>query len=174
MNREEKELVVQGLKEKISQSEASFLINCRGLTVNQMQQLRRQLYEKNGSLKVAKARLMKRAVDGVDGVDGLTDYFRDQVGLVFADQEATEVAKVLRDFSKRNNSLELVAGYFDDQVLVAEHVARIASLPSREVLLGQVAGVLKAPITKLANVLHVMPSRLALALKQVEEKKQEG
>jgi len=172
MNREQKAIVVQTLKDDFSNNKASFLVNYRGLTVNQMQKLRRELRDKSGSLKVAKARLMKRAVDGLDGVDQLTDFFKDQVGLVFAAQEAPAVAKVLRDFSEDNKSLELVVGYFDKQVLMPESIVRIASLPSREILLAQVAGALKAPVSGFVNVLHTMTARLVWTLKQVGEKKQ--
>lgn len=171
MNREQKESVIQSLKESFLQSKAAFLVNYQGLTVNQMQGLRRQLREKNGNLKVAKARLMKRAVDGVEGAGQLNGYFKEQVGLVFAHDEAPAVAKVLYDFSKENEALGLVVGYFDDRILASENIARIASLPSREVLLAQIAGTLKAPIVGLATTLNMVPTKLALALKAVGEKK---
>lgn len=159
MNRDQKAAVIQGLKDNFSECQASFLVGYRGLTVNQMQQLRRKLGEKKGNLRVAKARLMKRAVDGVAGYDQMADFFKDQVGLVFAQQEPTAIAKVLYEFSKDNGALRLVAGYFDHQVLDAVHIARIASLPSREVLLAQIAGMLKAPIAGMVNVLHVVSTR---------------
>lgn len=159
MNREQKALVIQDLKENFSDCQASFLVGYRGLTVNQLQMLRRKLRQNSGSLHVAKARLMKRAVDGVDGFDQMADYFKDQVGLVFAQKEPTTIAKVLYDFSKENEALRLVVGYFDKQVLGSAQIIRIASLPSREVLLAQVAGMLKSPIAGMVNVLHVVSTR---------------
>ncbi len=159
MNREEKALVIQDLKESFSACQASFLVGYRGLTVNQLQQLRRNLGKHNGNLRVAKARLMKRAVDGVQGYDQMADYFKDQVGLVFAEKEPTTIAKVLYDFSKDNGALQLVVGYFDKQVLSSAQIMHIASLPSREVLLAQLAGMLKSPIAGMVNVLHVVRTR---------------
>lgn len=159
MNREEKALVIQDLKESFSGCQASFLVGYRGLTVNQLQILRRKLGENSGNLTVAKARLMKRAVDGVEGYDQMASYFKDQVGLVFADKEPTTIAKVLYDFSKNNGALQLVVGYFDKQVLSSAQIVRIASLPSREVLLAQIAGMLKSPIAGMVNVLHIVSTR---------------
>lgn len=159
MNREQKALVIQDLKESFSECQASFLVEYRGLTVNQLQQLRKKLGQNNGKLRVAKARLMKRAVDGVDGFDQMSDYFKEQVGLVFAQKEPTAIAKVLYDFSKDNNALQLVAGYFDKQVLGNAQIIRIASLPSREVLLAQIAGMLKSPIAGMVYALHVVSTR---------------
>jgi len=159
MNREQKSLVIQDLKENFSDCQASFLVGYRGLTVNQLQTLRRSLRQSNGSLHVAKARLMKRAVDGVEGFDQMASYFKDQVGLVFAQKEPAAVAKVLYEFSKGNGALQLVAGYFDNQMLGSAQIIRIASLPSRDVLLAQIAGMLKSPIAGMVNVLHVVSTR---------------
>jgi len=171
MNRQEKALVVDGLRKNLLSSQASFLVVYKGLSVEKMQQLRSQLRSNGGSLKIAKARLMKRAVDGEAGISGLTDLFKDQIGLVFAEKEVADVAKVLADFSKENKALGLVGGYFDSRVIAKEKIAQIASLPSREVLLGQVCGTLQAPISGLARALNMMILKLLFALKQIEDQK---
>jgi len=171
MNRQEKALVVDGLKKGLRSSQASFLVIYRGLSVEEMQQLRSELRAKGGFLKVAKARLMKRAVDGESGIDGLSEFFKDQVGLVFANDEVAGVAKVLADFSKENKALDLVAGYFDSRIIAKEKIAQIASLPPREVLLAQLCGTLQAPISGLARALNVMILKLLFALKQIGDQK---
>ncbi|MFC1842136.1 50S ribosomal protein L10 [Candidatus Dependentiae bacterium] len=171
MNRQEKELVVEGLKKGLLSSQASFLVVYKGLNVEKMQQLRSDLRSKGGSLKVAKARLMKRAVDGEPGVSGLGDFFKDQIGLVFAEKEVADVAKILSDFSEKNEALELIAGYFDSKVIAKEKISQIASLPSRDVLLAQLCGTLQAPISGLARVLNMVVLKLLFALKQIEKQK---
>jgi len=171
VNRQEKALVVDGLKESLLSSQASFLVVYRGLSVEKMQQLRSQLRSSGGSLKIAKARLMKRAVDGEAGISELTDFFKDQIGLVFADDDVAGVAKVLADFSKENKALDLVAGYFDSHVIAKEKIAQIASLPPKDVLLAQLCGTLQAPISGLARVLNMMILKLLFALKQIEGQK---
>lgn len=172
MNREQKTEVISSLKNEFTNSLASFIVSYKGLTVKQMQALRKELREKKGTLTVAKARLMKRAVENVEGVSDLTPYFRDQIGVVFVTEEASAVAKVLYNFSKKHEALRLVAGFFDSNVLPSEGVARIATLPSREVLLGQLCGVLQAPTTKLVVVLNMQITRLLWTLQKVAEQKQ--
>ena len=171
MNRQEKALVVDELKKDLLSSQASFVVVFRGLNVEKMQQLRSELRAKGGSLKVAKARLMKRAVGGEAGVSELSEFFKDQIGLVFADEEVAGVAKVLVDFSKENNALGLVTGYFDSRVVAKEKIAQIASLPPKEVLLAQLCGTLQAPISGLARALNMMILKLLFALKQIEDQK---
>jgi large subunit ribosomal protein L10 len=170
MNREQKAVVIESLKDDFSKSQASFVIEYKGLTVKQLQSLRKELGSHKGTFRVAKARLIKCAVDGMSGVSDLSPYFKEQVGVVFVNNEAPQVAKVLQDFSKKNEALKLIAGYFDAQIVSSDTIGRIASLPSREVLLGQICGTLQAPITKLAIVLNMQMVRLVVVLKQIQEK----
>ncbi|MFC1841628.1 50S ribosomal protein L10 [Candidatus Dependentiae bacterium] len=171
MNRQEKTVVVENLKKDLLSSEAAFLVVYRGLNVEKMQQLRSDLRSKGGFLKVAKARLMKRAVEGEDGICDLSEFFKDQVGVVFAKEEVADVAKVLSDFSKENKALDLVAGYFDSQVVAKDKIAQIASLPPKDVLLAQLCGTLNAPIAGLARVLNMVVLKMLFALKQIGEQK---
>lgn len=171
MNRQQKELVVKLLKERFSESPASFVVGYKGLAVDQMQGLRSQLRKEGGALKVTKARLMKLAVEGAENAQGLMPYLKDQIGVVFAANDPSAVAKALSEFAKQNEALELIAGELDGSLLDKAGINRIATLPSREVLLGQVCGTLNAPITKLAFVLNMQIMQLLLVLKQVEAKK---
>lgn len=171
MNRQEKESVVSQLREEFSQSEAAFLVGYRSLTVRQLERLRSDLRQKGGTFKITKARLMKLAVKGLDGQQDLAPFFKNQVGLVFSTQETPEIAKILKEFAKEHVALELVVGCLDRKILQKNDVIRIATLPSREVLLAQVAGTLNAPISSLASVLNVLIVRLLWTLKQVEEQK---
>lgn len=159
MNRHEKELIVDELKSDLLSSQASFLVVYKGLSVKKMHQLRSNLRAKDGFFKVAKARLMKRAVDGQSGVEGLSEFFKEQIGLVFAKKDVASVAKVLSDFAKENVDLQLVAGYFDSKVLKKEKIIQIASLPSREVLLAHLCATLNAPMSSLARALTMVASK---------------
>lgn len=154
MNRQEKALVVQSLKDGFGKNKSAFLVRIGGLTVSQLQSLRKDLRSNNSRLKIAKARLMKKAVDGLDGVDQLADFFKEQVGLVFVEKEAPAVAKVLHTFAKENEALKLVVGYVDNRIYDKKSIERIALIPSREVLLAQLAAVLNAPMAGLARTLN--------------------
>jgi large subunit ribosomal protein L10 len=171
MNRNQKSLVIDALKDDFTQSQASFLVGIKGLTVSQVQILRKELRVRGGALRVAKARLMKRAVDGLSGVDELSPFFKDQVGLVFVHDRVAEVAKLLTDFAKQHQVFRVVVGCVDEQMVPKEKIAIIATLPSREVLLAQVCGTLKSPIANFVNVLNIQLLRLLWTLKQVGEKK---
>ena len=91
-------------------NQAAFLVQYKGLTVSQIQKLRKDLYQKGGKLQVAKARLMKRAAEPVEDAQQLSAYFKEQVGLVFAHQEPPTIAKLLYDFSKENQDLKISCG----------------------------------------------------------------
>ena len=82
------------------------------------------------------------------------------------------MAKALNDFSKKNESLGLIAGCMDAQLLDKTAIVRIASLPSKEVLLAQLCGTLNAPLTSLVCGLNSMMTKLLIALKEVEKQKQ--
>ncbi len=156
MNRQQKESVVESFNKDFSASKGVFFVDYCGLTVVQMQQLRRQLREKGSSLKVTKMRLVRRALEKVADFKDLSAYCKNQIGIVFARDEAEvpAVAKTLNDFAKTNSSLGLVVGCTDAEILSPAGIIRIATLPSREVLLAQLCGVLQAPIIQLAAVLE--------------------
>lgn len=171
MNRQQKEHVVESLRKSFTQSNASFLVSYNGLSVAQLQSLRKNLRSHGGVMHVAKARLMRRAADGIHGAHDMSLLFKNQVALIFAGQEPIEVAKLLHSFSKECDKLSLVAGVFEEQLLNVDGVIRMASLPPREVLLSQLLGVLQAPTRKLVIVLNMQILRLLWTLNKIAEKK---
>jgi large subunit ribosomal protein L10 len=172
MKKQEKVQVVDFLHTTMQQSTASFLVNFKGLTVKQMQLLRKEVRGTGGLLKVAKARLIKRAVAGIDGADDLNEYLKDQIGIVFALQEFPNVAKALYGFSKKNESLQLIAALLEKKVFDKNAVVRIAQLPTKEVLVAQLCGVLQGPGRNVASFFHIMICRMLYVLQQIAEKKE--
>lgn len=161
MKKHQKQATVESLESKFSSSNAAFLVNYQGMTVAQMKKLRFALDDKGGSLKVAKNRLARLALkDG--GCQGLDSLLVGQLAYIFADSDMTSVAKVISDFAKANDKLKIVAGCSESKIYDAKSVRAIAALPSREILLSQLCGVLSAPVVI-----------FALAIKAVAEKKAE-
>jgi large subunit ribosomal protein L10 len=154
MNKHQKELVIKTLRDDFEKSSASFLVGVQGLSVSQSQQLRNELRSKGGKLKIAKVRLVKRALHDMAYSNELAPYLKQQIGVVFAQNESPAVAKVIFEFAKQNKALNIVAGCVDLQVFDKNMVEKVAQLPSREVLLAQLCGTLKAPITSLVYVLN--------------------
>lgn len=154
MNRQEKSQLVSELKGQFSKATGSILVGYKGLSVNQLQKLRRGVRQNGGQFKVTKARLMRLAAQDLENAQALVPYFKDQVGLVFLENQDPAVIKFLHTFSKENEALKLVAGSMGAGLVDAATLKQLALLPSREVLLSQLCGVLKAPISKLAFVLQ--------------------
>lgn len=162
MNRDQKSVVIDSLKNEFASSQASFVVGYKGLTVKQLEALRRELRTSKSKFRVAKARLIKRAVGDVEGVNELAPYFKEQIGVVFVTDEATSaVAKVLYNFSQKNEALKLIVGYSQARLMPQSLIERIATLPSREVLLAQVC-----------YLLGMQMQRLMWTLQKIAEKKQ--
>jgi large subunit ribosomal protein L10 len=175
MNRQQKEFAVSDFKKLLTESQATFLINYQGLSVALMQSLRRDIRQNGGLLKVTKARLMKKAADSLShdfsGLNKFQEKFKNQIGLVFTNKDISATAKKLVEFSKKHEKLQIISGFFDSKVLSNEQIIALASLPSREILLGMLAGTMQAPITSFVRLLNLLIVRLLYVLQRVNEKK---
>lgn len=172
MNRQEKQEVVKDLKDHFSKSVGSFVINYRGLSVADLQKLRRNLKEQGAQMHVAKARLMRLAAKNFEEYEGLDKHFKDQIALVFADEQPSAVAKVLYETAKATTKLTIIAGCVEGRYFDEEGLRFVSTLPSKDVLLAQLAAVLSAPSTQLARALNNLFVKLVLTLKAIEQKKQ--
>lgn len=152
MNRSQKELMVQELQQNFQDSNSAFLVKIKGLTVNQIQDLRKGLRACDSKIKVAKDRLVKIAIKDNAAANALEPYLFDQLAVVFAEKDSAAAAKVINDFTKKSK-LEIVAGLVESQLFDKDKVVRLASIPSREVLLSQLCGLLNANASSLARVL---------------------
>lgn len=172
MKRQAKAELIDSLKKDFSDSNASFWINYQGLSVGQLQALRVGLRGQQGSLRVAKVRLVKRAVQEMsEEMHDLLPDLKEQLGVVFSKGEPNAVAKVLYDFAKDNESLQIVVGHFEKKTIGKDEIKFLATLPPREVLLAQLCGALNAPIGNFTSILHLMIVRLLVVLKKVSEVK---
>lgn len=174
MNRQQKELVINSLRQDFQDSKASFLVILRGMSVAEIQSLRKGLRGKGGKLKVAKTRLMKLAAKDTECGDVLSSHLKDQLGIIFSRDDVASVAKVLYDFSKSHEQLKVVGGCLEARFIGNESLEFIATLPSREVLLAQLCAVLNAPITQCVRVLNAPMVQLVMVLKHLSEKKTES
>ncbi len=170
MNRQEKECLIQSLRDDFVKSHAMFIVNVHGLTVSQVQQLRKNLFDQHGKLRVAKNTLARKVAKEFLGIDDLAPHLKHQIGLVFAMQESPAVAKVVCAASAENAQIKVIAGCFEAKTINAEMIKFLASLPPRQVLLAQVCGALKAPLAQPVNIMHQVLVRLVCVLKQASEK----
>ena len=172
MNRQDKQLAIKSIKDDFKNSQASFLIGVQGLTVEAVHGLRKGLHSKGAQLKVSKNTLLKLAISEMEGLTSLAPHFKDQIAIVFARDESPAIAQLIYSAAKANEKLTIVAGSLNDKVIDKSQIEFLATLPSREVLLGQVCGTLKAPISGYVSILNQLILRLLWVLKKASEKQQ--
>lgn len=171
MNRQEKQSVIDAVKDDFQRSQATFIVATQGMNVESIQRLRSGLYAQNGTMKVVKNTLLKRATKDLPGIADLEPFFKEQIAVVFAKGEAPSVAKLLYDATKDGQKLALIGGTLDAKVITAKQIEYLANLPSREVLLAHLCGTLNAPLTNYVRVLNELVARFVRVLNQIENTK---
>lgn len=168
MDRKEKSEVVSALNASLQQMGAVIVTRNLGMTVAQSTDLRQKMREAGAGYKVTKNRLAKIAIQDTDYA-GLADMLTGPVGLATS-ADPVAAAKVAVDFAKTNDRLEIVGGAMGAQVLDAEGVKALASLPSLDELRAKIIGLVQAPATKLATVLQAPAGQLARVFNAYAEK----
>lgn len=170
MTRQEKETFVADMKGRLEKAEATFLIDYKGLDVEAINSIRRELSKSQTELRVVKNRLLKLASKDTD--TGLLDqYFVGPCAVAINYEDAIAPAKTLMEQSKEHPHLEIKVAQMAGKVIDGEGIKRLAQLPSREVLLGQALSVMQAVPTSLVRVLNGTMVKLLNVLKAVEGKK---
>ena len=165
MARADREAAVAEIVESFNGSAGAVLTEYRGLTVKQLQDLRRSLGE-NANYAVVKNTLAKIAATQV-GISGFDDLLTGPTAIAFINGDVVEAAKGLRDFAKANPTLVIKGGVLDGKPLDAKEIAKLADLESREVLLGKMAGAMLASLSQAVYLLNAplaQAARLAGAL----------
>jgi large subunit ribosomal protein L10 len=171
MARAEKQAAVAEIAEEFSESAGAVLTDYRGLTVAELQQLRRSLGE-NASYAVVKNTLTKFAAREA-GIEGFDDLLTGPTAIAFIKGDVVEAAKGLRDFAKAHPALIIKGGVLDGAPLEATEIAKLADLESREVLLGKLAGAMLASLTQAAQLFQAPISQVARVAGALESKAQE-
>lgn len=153
MNRKEKEQVISDLSERIKGFRAAVLTSYRGLNVEQLNHLRQRLREEKISYHVVKNTLMKRASKGTD-LEKLGNYFEGPTAIAISYGDPVLLSKILSDFIKGQPSLEIRVGLIQGAVTSPEEVKALATMPSREVLFGQILGGIQGPASQLGMLLY--------------------
>jgi large subunit ribosomal protein L10 len=169
MNRDQKAQAIEEISAQIEGAEAIFAIDYRGISVPQAAELRDRLREANASFRVVKNRLTKRAAEQA-GEQRLSELLEGPTALTFVRGDTASAAKAISTFSKEHQVLAFKGGFMDGLDLDEEKFRSIARLPAREVLDGQLAGVVASPLTGLVRGLGSMVQGLALQLGQIAEK----
>ncbi len=168
MNRTEKQQAVEALNEQLRAVSSAFLINYRGLKVVPATELRRKIREVDGTYIVVKNTLALRA-SKQPKLEPLAPYFMGPTALAFHRTDVVGLAKLLVEIAKANPNVEFKAALVEGKVVPVTEIQKLASMPSREVMLSKLVFLLKAPLQRFANVLKAPVRDLGLVLKQVKK-----
>lgn len=169
--RPEKETVISDLKQRFNASPFLLLVDYAGLTVAQFAELRNRLVAAGAKCTVVKNSFIKRAAKEA-GMPDVSESLTGQTALVTGESDVCAAAKVVKSFAAEFEKPTFKMGILDGKVLSSDEVKALADLPSREILLAQLLGVLQAPASKLVRTLNEPASAFARLLKAKADKEQ--
>ncbi|MFM8746180.1 MAG: 50S ribosomal protein L10 [Aestuariivirga sp.] len=162
MERAEKKELVAALNQVFKSTGVIVVAHNKGLTVNQVNDLRSRMAQAGATVKVAKNRLAKLALDGTDAA-GIKDLFQGPTMVAYA-ADPVAAPKVASEFAKGNDKFVVLGGALGKTVMDANAVKALAELPSLDQLRGKLIGLIQAPATKIAGVLQAPAGQLARVL----------
>lgn len=159
------------LNELVRDAAGFYFVDFTGVPVNDFNQVRRQLRAAGARVRVAKNRLVLRALTERGIGTQVADYLKGPTSLVLAGEDAVVPARVLKELSKKLTALKVKGAYVDQAFYDAAQFAFLASLPNKQELRGQLVGVLSAPIQELAMTLEGLLNEFSYVLEQLTERK---
>ncbi|BDR59005.1 50S ribosomal protein L10 [Xylocopilactobacillus apicola] len=157
---EKKGKAISQVVEQFKAAKAVIVVDYRGLTVEQDTQLRTELRKADVHYEVIKNTYLKRAADET-GYEGIDDLFKGPTAVAFSNEDIIAPAKVLANFAKTAEALEIKGGYIDGKVSSIEEINQLATMPSREGLLSMLLSVLQAPVRNVAYAVKAVSEQKA-------------
>jgi len=170
LDRNEKEKIVTGLKERLGKACGTFLVDYHGLNVGALTKLRRELTETNIEFRVVKNRLLSIACQDTETAV-LKDYMGGPCALAITYDDVVMPAKVLTKFDREYEALEIKVGQINGKIIDLPAIKRLAQLPSREILLSQLLFSLSGVPTSFVRILSEMLRRLVTVLEAIKGQK---
>ncbi|MCS6812446.1 MAG: 50S ribosomal protein L10 [Cyanobacteria bacterium] len=167
---EAKREIVEELKQDLSESQLTLIIDYKGLTVAEITDLRRKLRPAGAKCTVAKNTLMRVAVDGDTTWQPITNFLANSSAFIFIKDDIAAAIKAYQDFQKASKKTELRGGVMEGIALNEQDLKTILDLPPKEVLIARIAGAIKAMPTRLAVAVNAVPTKLAVGIKEVPNK----
>jgi large subunit ribosomal protein L10 len=170
LTRSNKEEIVRDLSERIRRQEIAVFTKIHKISVEKSRELRRSLQKEQAEYRVARKTLLDRALKS-EGIEFDARTLDGEVGIAIGYGDQVALAKILNRFSRENDTFEILSGILKKKVLTREDVVRIAKLPSREIILSQLLGVLQSPVRGFVTVLQGNIRGLVTVLDQIKSKK---
>lgn len=166
---EQKKKQVEELNEKIKKAQSFILADYRGINVEQVTQLRNDLRKAEIEYKVIKNTLTRFAAKE-NGLEELMPHLEGPTAIAISYTDAIAPAKILSEYSKKNDTFQLKAGYVEGKIISADEIKELAKIPSKEVLISKMLGSFKSPMAGMVNVLNANIRGLVIALNAIAEK----
>lgn len=173
MDKLQKEELVKGLREKLSTAKVVITTDYKGLDVAAVSDLRRKLKDAGVEYQVVKNTLLRRVAED-NQMALMEECFKGPSAIAYSFDDPVAPAKVLTEFAKVNDNLEIKAGVMDDQLLDMAAIKALSSLPSKEVLLAQLLSTMNGVPTSFVRVLNAVPQGLVNILSALKDQKAEA
>ncbi|MCM8832462.1 MAG: 50S ribosomal protein L10 [Candidatus Omnitrophica bacterium] len=170
-NLDRKKIIIKDTITKFRESSGIIITDFQGLTVKQINTLRRELEKAGAEYKVIKNTLSKRVLDELKINSNLKSYFSGVTGIVFC-KDYVAAIKTLTNFLKENEALKIKGGYIEQKSCTLEEINEISKVGSKEELIAKLVMLLNQPIVKLVNVLSGPKKNIVYVLKAISDKKE--
>ncbi len=171
MGRADRDKQIQELHELFSGMEMAVLTDYRGLTVEEISDLRAKLRNAEANFRVVKNTLSIRAVDGTP-LEAVKEYFTGPVAILYTAGDPVGPAKVLMDFIKGNDKLEAKVGVLSGNTIEAADIKRLAEMPSRDTMLAMALATMNTPASNFVRTLNEIPSSFVRVLGSIQRQKE--
>lgn len=170
VTKQQKQAILKELVESFKSAKSVVFSQYQGTNVKNMRMLRKKLTEQKVDFTVARKTLIRLAAKEAGFGDIPEGYLDGPIGVAFANGDAVAPSKIIHDFNKETETVKIVGAIFEGAFMNAKDATVIASLPSREVLLGRLVGVMKSPISGFHGVLHGLLRNFVYTLSEVAKK----
>ena len=168
LTRKQKQERLAGIKDKLKRNKTAVFTSFTGLNVKQQEELRNNLRKVKAEYSVVKKTLLKLALKDKN-IDVAENVFPGQVSMIFDYATETEGAKIVKDFSKKNKTLQILGGLFNNEFISKDKVIELASLPSLDQLRARLVQIMNSPITEFTRVLSGAQIKFLNVLNQIKK-----
>ncbi len=171
MNRDEKQLVIEQVSEKVRKAKGMYFADFTGMTVEQITEFRRELRKANIDFKVAKNTLIKRSLAEVGGYDAAYPSLIGATGIAFGYDDAVEPARVIKKYIDKNEKPALKLALLEGTAYDGKRLKEIAALPSRKEMVAGILGSLQAPASGIVGAINAVMRDLASVIEEAAKKR---
>lgn len=171
MKRSEKEQIIAEVKEKIERAKGMYFADFTGITVEQINDLRREFRKSNVEYQVVKNTLARKALESVTGYDKVLDKLERPTAIAFGYDDPIAPARIIKKFREKNEKLTLKVCVIEHQVFDGSRLDEIAKLPSRNELIAGIMGTIQAPATGIVGAINAVMRDLVSVIDAIEKKK---